>query len=257
MSLNDPSMAPSHVRPVIQETLTGKSLHFSSQDVQSRMHILKPDELQFEYTRIMMGFLLHNPAPAHVAMIGLGGGSLAKFCCRYLAESRITVVEINPHVMAHRDTFAVPPDDHRFRVQLADGAQFLRETDETYDVLLADGFDIDGLPAGLSSPQFYDDCYRALNANGVFVANLHGGDLLFDVITDRIQAGFHGSVLTVNDPGASNRLVFAVKGDAQALTRLAGVRRPDGFDPLAWKDLMPSLARVFLASRALGRGGAA
>ena len=242
-----------HVKPVIYETLSSKSLFFSTHDIQSRMDIKRPDELQFEYTRIMMGFLLHNPHPRSIAMIGLGGGSLAKFCYRCLPQADITVIEINPHVIAHRSDFAVPPDDHRFTVRLADAAAFLRETDEKFDVLLADGFDIDGLPPALSSPQFYDDCSNALNPGGIFVANLHGCKPLYEVIVDRIRCGFDGNLLMVNDPGATNRLAFAVKSDAKALITLAGVRCPQGFDEVAWRELVPSMARVFLASRALAR----
>jgi len=246
--------ATDHVKPVIYETLSSKSLFFSMHDIQSRMDIMHPDALQFEYTRIMMGFLLHNPHPRSIAMIGLGGGSLAKFCYRCLPQTDITVIEINPHVIALRDHFSVPADDHRFTVRLADAATFLRKTDEKFDVLLADGFDIDGLPPALSSPQFYDDCYNALNPAGMFVANLHGCKPLYEVIVDRIRAAFDDNLLMVNDPGATNRLAFAVKDAPQALLKLAGVRRPLGFDDVAWRDLVPSMARVFLASRARVRG---
>jgi spermidine synthase len=214
---------------------------------------MHPDALQFEYTRIMMGFLLHNPRPRSIAMIGLGGGSLAKFCYRSLPQTDITVIEINPHVIAHRDTFAVPPDDHRFTVRQADAAAFLRETDERFDILLADGFDIDGLPPALSTPQFYADCHNALNSGGMFVANLHGCKPLYEVIVDRIRASFGGNLLMVNDPGATNRLAFGVKDDPKALVKLSGVRCPRGFDDVVWRDLVPSMARVFLASRALAR----
>ena len=246
-----------HTKPVVYETLTSKSLFFSLRDVQSRMHILRPDELQLEYTKIMMGFLLHNPSPCRMAMVGLGGGSLAKFCYRHLPRCDITVVEINPHVIALRDTFAVPPDDHRFTVRQADAAEYFRDTGETFDIVLADGFDIDGLPPALGSLQFYGDCYRALNPNGTLVANLHGCNPLFDLVVDRLQASFHGALLVVNDPSATNRVAFSVKGDSRALTSLAGVRCPHGFDETAWADLLPSMARVFLASRALARGSAA
>jgi spermidine synthase len=246
-----------HVKPVIYETLSSKSLFFSMHDIQSRMDIMHPDALQFEYTRIMMGFLLHNPKPRSIAMIGLGGGSLAKFCYRCLPQSDITVIEINPYVIALRDTFAVPPDDHRFTVRLADAAAFLRETDEKFDVLLADGFDVDGLPPALCSPQFYDDCHNALNPGGMFVANLHGCKPLFEVIVDRVRAGFGGNLLMVSDPGATNRLAFAVKDDPKALVKLSGVRCPKGFDDVTWRELVPSMARVFLASRALARSNSA
>jgi len=242
-----------HPKPVVYESLTSKTLFFSTQDVQSEMHILRPDELQFEYTRIMMGFLLHKPQPRNIAMIGLGGGSLAKFCYRHLPHTDISVVEINPHVLALRDAFAIPPDDHRFRVQLGDGAEFVKEQQQKFDVLLADGFDIGGLPEALCSLQYYDDCYRLLHPGGILVANLHGCNLLFDVVLERIRTSFQGSLLTVKDPDATNQLAFAVKADAHALQSLAGVRRPDGFDAQAWRALLPSLARVFLASRELAR----
>jgi len=242
-----------HVRPVVYESLTGKSLFFSMHDVQSRMHILQPDELQLEYTRIMMGFLLHNPQPISIAMIGLGGGSLAKFCYRYLPQTDIVVVEINPHVLALRDAFAIPPDNHRFVVQLADGAEFVQQVDQKFDVLLADGFDINGLPESLCSQPYYDHCYQLLNANGILVANLHGCNTQFDGVVDRIRQSFHGSLLVVRDPDATNRVAFAVKGAPHALQCLAGVRCPEGFDTLAWRELMPSMARVFLASRELAR----
>ena len=70
---------------------------------------------------------------------------------------------------------------------------------------------------------------------------------------DRIGCEFKGSLLVVNDPGDSNRVAFSVKGDPRVLQSLAGVRKPYGFDANAWADLVPSLARVFLASRALSR----
>jgi spermidine synthase len=186
-------------------------------------------------------------------MIGLGGGSLAKFCYRCLPGTDITVLEINPHVLALRTSFSVPPDDHRFTVRLTDAAAFLRQTGEKFDVLLADGFDITGLPPALSSEQFYADCHSALNPGGMFVANLHGCKPLFEVIVDRIRTNFDGNLLMVNDPGATNRLAFAVKGDSKALFKLAGVRCPQGFDETLWRELTPSVARVFLASRALAR----
>lgn len=250
-----PSQAERHVKPVVYESLTGRSLFFSMHDVQSRMHILRPDELQFEYTRLMMGFLLHNPHPLHIAMIGLGGGSLAKFCYRHLPHTHIVVAEINPHVLALRDAFAIPPDDHRFTVLLADGAAFVQEVHQKFDVLLADGFDIDGLPENLCSQSYYDHCFQSLSPNGILVANLHGCNDKLALVLDRIRQSFQGSLLTVRDPDATNWVVFAVKGAPDAVQSFTGVRCPDGFDALAWRELTPSMARVFLASRELARTG--
>ena len=61
-----------------------RSLHFTHGEVQSSMRVGRPDELQVDYTRTMMGFLLLDPQPRRITMIGLGGGSLVKFCHRHL-----------------------------------------------------------------------------------------------------------------------------------------------------------------------------
>ncbi len=150
-----------------------RSLHFTSQEIQSSMSLLNPDALEIEYTRMMMGFLLFKPMPQHILMVGLGGGSLPKFCYRYLPQSRITVVEIDPAVIALRDTFMVPPDGERFQVVQADAAQYMRERDGDADVVLLDGYVAGGIPAPLCTAGFYADCHRALRADGLLVGNFH------------------------------------------------------------------------------------
>jgi spermidine synthase len=54
-------------------------LHLGSHAIQSAMRVTRPWDLELAYTRAMMGFLMFNDTPQDVLMIGLGGGSLAKF----------------------------------------------------------------------------------------------------------------------------------------------------------------------------------
>jgi spermidine synthase len=97
--------------------------------------------LEIDYTRTMMGFLLLNPSPRTIAMVGLGGGSLVKFCRSHLRSVRMTVVENNPAVIALRKDFGIPDDDERLCVIADDGADFVRNSVLGVDVLLVDGFD--------------------------------------------------------------------------------------------------------------------
>jgi spermidine synthase len=249
----EPTHDSPHCHPFIYESLSSKSLFFSDHDVQSSMHLLRPDELQFEYTRLMMGFLLFRPAPRKLLMIGLGGGSLAKYCYRHFSDCHITVVEINPHVIALRRDFAVPDDDARFVVVQDDAAHYVRNRYAQFDVVLADGFDINGLPEPLSTPQFYDDCNGLLAEGGVFVANLHRCHALFDVYTGRLQGAFAAPVLYVDDPGATNCIAFVPKNDAWDFGPQVGMRRPAQILEAPWNEILPSVARVFLAYRALAR----
>lgn len=98
----------SYNKPFIMDTGRERSLHFDVFAVQSAMDLDDPYRLSLPYTRKMMAFLLFNGAPRRILLLGLGGGSLAKFCYRHLASAAITVVEVNPEVIAFRDAFFIP-----------------------------------------------------------------------------------------------------------------------------------------------------
>lgn len=235
--------------PVVQETASSKSMVFSDIDIQSRMSVARPDELQFEYTRLMMGVLLFQPQPKRVLMVGLGGGSLAKFCYKHLPDAHITVVEINPHVIALRQSFCIPDDDMRFQIVQMDAAHFMAQTEQMFDVVFVDGFDQHGMPEQLCSPQFYSNCRRVLNAGGVVVANLHRFSAYRDVYVDRIEAAFDGALWVVNAPGTTNCVVFAMHGFSQDTQFTFSKRKPAHLSEEAWVQISPSVARVFLATQ--------
>lgn len=214
---------PDAVRPFVYEDERTLSLHFDMSATQSRMRRDDPTALELEYTRTMMGFLLFEPEPKSILMIGLGGGSLAKYCYRHLPGSQITIVEINPHVIELRDAFCVPPDDRRFRVVRDDGAAFVKRTVGRYDVVLVDGFTYQGQPDRLCSAGFYEDCRAALTESGVMVANLHVEDAAPSALVDAIGCAFDGA-LRVVAAEAGNRIVFATRLP-ESLCRTGELRR--------------------------------
>ena len=192
----------------------------------------------------MMGFEMPKPEPATVAMIGLGGGSMAKFRWRHLPRTYIQVVEINPHMVGLRDEFKVPPDDERFSVIREDGAYFARHGATPADVLLVDGFDSGGQPARLSTQRFYDDCRDALQPVGIMVVNLHYGHRQYDIQVDRIRRSFNGVILVVDDGDLSNSIVFAYKGHGLEQHRAGLVRRPKGLEEAAARQLLAASALI-------------
>lgn len=239
-------------KPFVYEELNSKALHFSISEIQSRMQIQDPFALDLEYTRTMMGFLLFNPEPTSIAMIGLGGGSLAKFCHRFLPRTRIQVIEINPHVIALRNEFHVPADDERFTVVQDDGARYVRSRATRPDVLMVDGFDTQGLPARLSSQRFYDNCAAMLQPGGTMVANLHFGQSNHDKVLERISRSFMDAVLVVDDGELSNSIVFACKGHTFAQFSPGVIRRPKNLDPAAESQLLAAFSRVAAALKDQG-----
>lgn len=195
--------------PVLREENGGLSLHFDDGTVQSRLLQADPARLVLEYTRLMMGFLLFQPAPARIAMIGLGGGSLAKYCSVKLPDADFAAIEISPEVIALRDAFGIPPDGPRFRILCEDGAAFVRHDGEPLDVLLVDGFDRGGQPDQLCSAAFYDHCRDRLATGGVLVVNLHADDAADDGRVDRIRDSFAGQIIVIKADASENEVVFA------------------------------------------------
>lgn len=200
-------------KPFIYKKRHSLSLLFDVFAVQSEMSIDAPDDLVLGYTQTMMGFLLFKSDPKEIGMIGLGGGSLAKFCYRYLPDVTISVAEIDPRVIALRDHFRIPKEDARMAIHCVDGADFVRQADNRFDVLMLDGFDKSGQPPQLCSPQFYDDCYRALTADGILVANLLGDVAETHIYLDRLRTAFNDAVVVIDALDSLNKIAFACKGD--------------------------------------------
>jgi spermidine synthase len=240
-----PDTDDAHCQPFVLETPQSTSLHFSFTSIQSRMDTRRPDALELDYTAVMMGFLLFQPAPAQMGMVGLGGGSLAKFCFHQLPASRIEVAEINPHVIALRERFNVPAEGPRFSVHCADGADFVQTAAGQFDVLLVDGFDLSGTPPALCSQRFYDDCFEALREQGLLVINLHSGHLDYPLHLARLRQSFGEQLLCVGPESSGNCIVLACRSAATlARPRASLLRKPAGFNAQAWAQLLPAFERV-------------
>ena len=229
--------------PYVREELDARSLHFSMAAIQSRMQIRRPDVLELEYTRLMMGWLMFRPQARRLAMIGLGGGSIAKFCYRHLPRTTLTAVEIDPQVIALRELFQVPRDDPRLRVIEDDGARFVAQTGARFDVLMIDAFDAEGMPAALGTQRFYDDALDVLRPDGLLVVNLHAGDPHQPVYLERIRCSFGEGVLVVTDRDGSNSVVFAARGE-RLLRQRAPLRRPAVLAEAPWQELRAAFARI-------------
>ncbi|QEZ45180.1 fused MFS/spermidine synthase [Cupriavidus oxalaticus] len=198
--------------PQVLETRHALSLHFDALATQSLMSRKDPDKLVLGYTRTMMGFLLLHPTPARISMIGLGGGSLAKYCYRHLANTKVVAIEINPEVIALREQFQIPADDERLEVVCADGAEYVANQDARPDVILVDGFLADGMPVQLGTADFYAACHARLADTGVLVANFLESDPDIPLYLEEASTAFGQSMSLSLAEDSANYTLFAWKG---------------------------------------------
>ena len=187
-----------------------RTLHLGSQAVQSAMRVARPDSLELAYTRAMMAWPLFCPQARDVLMVGLGGGSLAKYLLARDTGLRVAAVEIEPVVVElARRHFALPEESARFSVRIADGADYVPAHPALADVILLDGYDAGDQVEALATLAFYRACRRALRPGGVLVVNLWGGSPDFDHYFSRLSEVFGGHLAWLPVEGKSNVVVFA------------------------------------------------
>ena len=215
---------PETIKPLVRTEGDRRTLEFTPGDIQSEMRLSRPHALVLAYARAMMCFALFVPRPRHILMVGLGGGSMARFCYRHFPQARITVLELRADVIALREQFMVPPDDARFQVVHADAAVWMARAaaghEAIADVIVVDGFDEAGLPPALSGLAFYRDCRRLLLPGGVLAANVFTYDPRHDAVLDALGAAFDRRTCRLDKAAGNNRIVFAVA----ASRRHAGCR---------------------------------
>ncbi|HEX7776338.1 MAG TPA: polyamine aminopropyltransferase [Parvibaculum sp.] len=123
--------------------------------------------------------MTHVPILAHgrarkVLIIGGGDGGILRECARHAALEKITMVEIDPAVTDFSKTHlpmisAGAFDDPRLDLVFADGAKFVAEAGESYDVIIVDSTDPIGPGAVLFEESFYKAAKARLAEGGVMV----------------------------------------------------------------------------------------
>lgn len=176
-----------------------RSLHFGTAARQSCMLLADPAHLSMPYERVMMTLLLFKPAPARVLMVGLGGGSLARFLLQHCDHVRIDVVEVRPLVVeVARKHFGLV-DDPRLQIHVGCGARHVAAQQMAdrgrYDVVLVDAYGGDGMAPEVSSAGFFMHCRGVLRDDGLLAINLWRFDkLVLRDVTRNLIAAFDGRV---------------------------------------------------------------
>jgi len=206
----------------ISEEAGVRSLHFGSTWVQGAMRIARPWALELDYTREMMASLLLRDAPGwprRVLLIGLGAGSLTKFLYRHRPQATLTVVEIEPAVVAAaRQYFKLPDDDVRIHIESGDGADYVARTKARFDLILVDGYDADARTGRLDSLPFYLDCKAHLSDDGLLAVNLLSRRKDFRNSVERLAQAFDERTLVFPSCASGNVIAFAATGEAIGLT---------------------------------------
>ena len=176
---------------------------------QSTISLSDPNAVPAEYIRIAMLGMVMTPPQERVLMIGLGGGTFTTLLRRHYPNLRIDVVEIDPMVVEVAKTFFGVREDERYRVYVADGAKYVRQTKRRYELVLIDAYGGEGIPEDLSSPVFFNAVKSRLSPKGVAILNLWDQRGREALMADRFRNSFSESAWIRSEDGY-NLVVFAM-----------------------------------------------
>lgn len=121
--------------------------------------------------------LVHVPMLAHgsareVLIVGGGDGGCLREALKHPGVRRVTQVEIDQGVidLCRRWLPSLSDgafDDAKTRVVIADGARFVADAEERFDVVIVDSTDPEGPAAALFTEAFYRDVRRRLAPGGI------------------------------------------------------------------------------------------
>jgi spermidine synthase len=207
--------------PTFSEWDGVRYLHFATEWVQGAMRIAKPAELVLEYTAQMMAWLLFlaPPKEQRIAMLGLGAGSLTRFCMKHTA-SPLVAVEWNPRVTAACRSYFRLPAHRRLEIVHEDAGQWVMDPMNagTASVLMVDLYDAQARGPVRDSVAFYRGCRRVLGETGVLTVNLFGDHDSFPRNLENLSKAFNGRLAMLPEIDAGNRIVLAFTGPPLAVT---------------------------------------
>ncbi len=256
------SAAPLDLPPVTLSEQGGvRYLHLGSIWVQGAMRIRQPQYVELEYMRRMLAALLvwdsSTLGEGRALHLGLGAGTLTRFTAQQL-RMPTTVIELNPQVIEVGKRWFHVHEDERLRVVEAEAGAWLREHAEPQGtrLLSVDMYDEQAAAPVLDSADFYADCHRALDDDGVITINLFGHRSSFQASARKVAEVFGASqVWSVHPTPEGNTALIAARGANWPEPELARERAMHinrrflalGLKAGSW----PKLIRPFAASKAI------
>jgi len=122
--------------------------------------------------------ITHIPLATHpfikkILVIGGGDGGTVRELTRYPHIEQIDLVEIDEMVVRTCKQFlpitSSKLDDKRVNIYFEDGLKFVQNKRNEYDLIIVDSTDPIGPGEGLFSLLFYENCFKALNDDGILV----------------------------------------------------------------------------------------
>mgnify|MGYP003387579527 FL=1 len=187
----------------------------STKTQQSCLLKSQPEQLVFNYTKLLMTSLLIVPDPKRILIIGLGGGTMSNTLAKLYPKSQIDNVEIDQAVIkVARDYFGFF-ENNNIKTYNQDGRIYIKRAllkKQQYDWIILDAFNGDYIPEHLMTKEFLQETKNLLSENGVISANTFSLSELYAHESATYKAVF-GDFYQVSNQANANRIIIVSKND--------------------------------------------
>ena len=194
-------------------------LTFGNQVEQSCMSLEYPHRLEHAYTQAMMLSLLFKQDIRHAALLGFGGGSLARALYHARPKLKVDAVEYRPMVIDIAKRFFELPDHKHFTLHTVDAADFIINCRQQFDLVFTDLYLPEGVHQLQHNHDFLQQCMQQLSANGLLIVNQWSNDFKQVQLAHQVlRESCNGMLLNLHVHGGNN-IAFAFKDDFPDLKR--------------------------------------
>jgi len=131
--------------------------------------------------------LFTHPKPETVLIIGGGDGGTAREVLKHKSVKKCTMVEIDSLVIKASKKYlpkiATAFNDSRLDLKIQDGAKFIKEQNNFFDIIIIDSSDPVGPSSVLFGKEFYQDAFKALKTDGLLTAQ--AGNFFYNLKTQK------------------------------------------------------------------------
>ncbi|MEI6893563.1 MAG: fused MFS/spermidine synthase [Colwellia sp.] len=183
----------------------------SSKTQQSCILKSKPQQLIFNYTKLLLTGLFVNPEPKRILIIGLGGGTMSNTLHSILPDSFIDNVEIDQSVINVARKYFDFLENDQVKSYNQDGRIFVKRAllkQQKYDWIILDAFNGDYIPEHLMTKEFLQEVKALLSKQGIITANTFSSSELYRYESATYKAVF-GDFYQVSNKINSNRIILA------------------------------------------------
>lgn len=142
-----------------------------------------------------------------VLSVGLGAGALPLWFAGRMPETSFTAVDINEDVVHAAPCFGLTESENMHLI-MADGIEYLKQSQESFDVIFVDVFDGENMPKQFATVDFFEAVRKRLSEDGVLVWDLHDEDVPTCVAL--AKKFFNPDTVYLGlSPGLSNKILVA------------------------------------------------